>query len=66
MRIHRLGRHNHDEDYPRPEFCHDCKEVHLGPNKCRILCQYCHDFHLRKDLIGNICPLMYPLAKQLQ
>jgi hypothetical protein len=31
-----------------------------------VLCQYCHDFHLRKDLINNLCPVVYPLAKKLQ
>lgn len=50
-------------NYNHLERCPDCKKVYAGAHQCKIACLYCHDLHSKKDLIENMCPVMYPLAK---
>lgn len=48
----------------RLERCFECKKIYVGVHTCKLACLYCHDFHSKKDLIENMCPVMYPLAKK--
>jgi hypothetical protein len=48
------------------EICPECKKNYVGVHSCKVPCLYCHNFHSKKDLIENMCPIMYPLAKKEQ
>lgn len=66
MRI--TDRNNHMFGRPAnySEQCISCKSFYQGHHICKILCGYCHDFHLKNELIDNLCPVMYPFAKEMQ
>jgi hypothetical protein len=53
-------------NYHNSEICTTCGLIYNGSHQCLIACAYCHEFHLKKDFIDTICPVVYLYAKKEQ